>query len=69
MNNIEYIIDILYILSKCNRFYLTMNFMKQNEKEMCTQLFRDLFKNAEYQNEAFKDTIKKLALYYEVVLE
>lgn len=46
-----------------------MNFMKQNEKEMCTQLFRDLFKNAEYQNEAFKDTIKKLALYYEVVLE
>lgn len=46
-----------------------MNFMKQNEKEMCTQLFRDLFKNAEYQNEVFKDTIKKLALHYEVVLE
>ncbi|PBC29939.1 Coiled-coil domain-containing protein [Apis cerana cerana] len=69
VNNIEYIIDILYILSKCNRFYLTMNFMKQNEKEMCTQLFRDLFKNAEYQNEAFKDTIKKLALYYEVNIE
>lgn len=43
--------------------------MKQNEKEMCAQLFHDLFKNGEYQNEEFKDTIKKLALHYEVVLE
>lgn len=69
MNNIEFIVDILCILSKCNRFYLTINFMKQNEKEMCAQLFHDLFKNGEYQNEEFKDTIKKLALHYEVVLE
>ncbi|XP_043801875.1 coiled-coil domain-containing protein 103 [Apis laboriosa] len=69
VNNIEFIIDILCILSKCNRFYLTMNFMKENEKEMCTQLFHNLFKNGEYQNETFKDTIKKLALHYKVVLE
>lgn len=46
-----------------------MNFMKQNEKEMCKQLFHDLLKNGEYQNEKFKDTIKKLALHYEVTLE
>ncbi|XP_012341177.2 coiled-coil domain-containing protein 103 [Apis florea] len=69
VNNIEFIVDILCILSKCNRFYLTMNFMKQNEKEMCKQLFHDLLKNGEYQNETFKDTIKKLALHYEVTLE
>lgn len=43
--------------------------MGQNEKEMCTQLFRNLLINAVYQDEIFKDTIKSLALLYEVVLE
>ncbi|XP_033192712.1 dynein axonemal assembly factor 19 [Bombus vancouverensis nearcticus] len=68
-DNIEFIVDILCTLSKCNRFHLTVSFMGQNEKEMCTQLFRNLLINAVYQDEIFKDTIKSLALLYEVVLE
>ncbi|KAF3427514.1 hypothetical protein E2986_09553 [Frieseomelitta varia] len=67
-DNIEFVVDILCTLSKCNRFYLTVSFMKQDEKGICTQLFRNLA-SAACQNETIKNTIESLALLYEVVLE
>ncbi|XP_017757140.1 PREDICTED: coiled-coil domain-containing protein 103 [Eufriesea mexicana] len=68
-DNIVPIIDILHALAKCNRFYLTLDFMTQTEKEMSTRLFRNLLISVEYQNEALKDTIKTLALLYNIVIE
>ena len=68
-DNVEFIVNILCTLSKCNRFYLTVSFMKQDEKETCAQLFRNLHDSAWCQNETFKNTIESLALLYEVVLE
>lgn len=68
-DKIEFVVDILCTLSKCNRFYLTVSFMKQDEKEICTQLFRNLRASAASQNEIIKNTIESLALLYEVVLD
>ncbi|CAK9830451.1 Coiled-coil domain-containing protein 103 [Anthophora retusa] len=69
IDHIEPIIDILRILSKCNRFCLAVSFMKENEREICRRLFRELLINVNYQNEISKDTIKVLALNYKVKFE
>ncbi|XP_076672790.1 dynein axonemal assembly factor 19 [Andrena cerasifolii] len=65
----ESVIEILSILSKCNRFDLTVCFMEETERETCIRLFHDLLASTPHQDEHLRDAIKLLGLSYEIVLE
>ncbi|XP_076239509.1 dynein axonemal assembly factor 19 [Calliopsis andreniformis] len=66
-DNIMDILEILSILSKCNRFHLTIRFMCENEREMCTRLFHDLDARIGQDNVQLGDAIKLLRSSYRVI--
>ncbi|XP_054003708.1 coiled-coil domain-containing protein 103 [Hylaeus anthracinus] len=66
-SDIECVVEILTVLSECNRFCLTACFMGENERATCTRLFRELL--ARGKDVLLKNTIKSLGLIYGIVLE
>lgn len=66
MDNVADIVEILDILSKCNRFYLTIRFMGENERQICRKLFHDL--HARIGDDVFESTIELLKTSYGIEL-
>ncbi|XP_071568371.1 dynein axonemal assembly factor 19 [Temnothorax nylanderi] len=69
VDDVTSIIEILGILSACNRFDLTVCFMTRDEKSTCEQLFQQLQLKGRSPGESLKHTVKSLAVKYRVKLD
>jgi len=69
VNNVTSVVELLNILSTCNRFDLTVCFMTRDEKSTCERLFRQLRLKGRSPDESFESAIKSLAAKYRVNLD
>lgn len=66
MNDVTSIIEVLSILSTCNRFDLTICFMTKNERSICEEIFRQLQLKGTLQDKSLKSAIESLAVKYRI---
>lgn len=66
VNDITPIIELLSILSTCNRFDLMISFMSKNEQFICEQLFQQLKGRA--QDKSLESVIASLVVRYKARL-
>ncbi|XP_050450487.1 coiled-coil domain-containing protein 103 [Cataglyphis hispanica] len=66
LNDVTSIIELLSILSTCNRFDLTICFMTKNERSICEQIFQQLQLKATSQDISLKNAIESLAVKYQI---
>lgn len=66
LNDVTSIIELLSILSTCNRFDLTICFMTKNERSICEQIFQQLQLKATSQDKSLKNAIESLAVKYQI---
>ncbi|XP_015430632.1 PREDICTED: coiled-coil domain-containing protein 103 [Dufourea novaeangliae] len=63
-NDIDSVVEILRVLSKCNRFQLTLHFMGDSERKTCMQLFQSLIIHAEHRDKQLIEAIESLGITY-----
>ncbi|XP_076655869.1 dynein axonemal assembly factor 19 isoform X3 [Halictus rubicundus] len=63
-DNIENVVEILSVMSRCNRFSLTINFMGEKEKSTCRRLFDRLIERARDRHHFLVDAIESLRITY-----
>ncbi|XP_076297563.1 dynein axonemal assembly factor 19 [Lasioglossum baleicum] len=63
-DNVENIVKILSVMSRCNRFSLTISFMEGKEKATCTRLFDRLVEQSKHRNPLLVDAIESLRITY-----
>ncbi|XP_011637452.1 coiled-coil domain-containing protein 103 [Pogonomyrmex barbatus] len=69
MDDVTSVVELLDVLSACNRFDLTVCFMTRDEQSACEQLFRQLQLKVGSSNESLERTIKSLAAKYQINLD
>nr|XP_012217426.1 PREDICTED: coiled-coil domain-containing protein 103-like isoform X1 [Linepithema humile] len=68
IDDITSIIELLNILSTCNRFNLMMCFMTKEERSTCQQLFQQLQLKGRSQDKWLKSAIESLTAKYQINL-
>lgn len=68
VDDVTSILEILTILSTCNRFDLTVCFMTKNEQYKCEQFFQQLRLKNKLQDSLSENIIKSLAVKYQIKL-
>lgn len=69
VNDVTSIVELLGILSACNRFDLTVCFMTRDENSTYERLFQQLQLKGRSPDESLENTIKSLATKYRVKLD
>lgn len=69
VDDITSVVELLGILSACNRFDLTVRFMTRDEKSTCERLFRQLRLKGRSPDGSLENTIRSLATKYRVELD
>lgn len=69
VDDVTSVVELLGILSACNRFDLTVCFMTGDEKSTCERLFRQLRLEGRSPDGSLENTIESLAAKYRVELD
>ncbi|XP_011866572.1 PREDICTED: coiled-coil domain-containing protein 103-like [Vollenhovia emeryi] len=69
VDDVTSIVEVLDVLSACNRFDLTVCFMTSDEKSTCERLFRQLQLKGRSPDGSLEDAIKSLAVKYRAKLD
>lgn len=69
VDDVTSVVELLGILSACNRFDLTVCFMTRDEKSTCGRLFRQLQLKGRSPDKSLESAIESLAAKYQVKLD